>query len=201
MKSLALVCFALLLCVSYSHAQTAKGNMMVGGTLSLSKETPEDNNETQFSSTNFSPSFGYFVMDNLAVGANLGFTSQTSKTPAFKTVSSSIGLGPFARYYKFTSNENFAFFGQAQLMFYSGKTETTAAGGSATSKNSRTVISISPGFSYFMTKRWALDLSITGLVFQFEDPNKDNDDDKKTTIALGLSSLSPNLGLRYHFGN
>jgi outer membrane protein len=201
MKNSRLAFFALLLCVTYAQAQTTQGSMMVGGTLSLSKQTPEDNNDTQFSSTNFSPSFGYFVTDNLAVGAGLGFTSQTSKNPTFKSVNSSIGFGPFARYYKFTTNENFAFFGHAQIMLYSGKTETTSGATTNKSKNSTTSFSISPGFSYFMTKHWALDLSITGFVFQSNDPNKDDDDDKETSVVFGLSSLSPNLGLRYHFGN
>jgi opacity protein-like surface antigen len=202
MKTVTLVLFASLLSCSYLHAQTAKGNMMVGGTLSLSTQTPENDNDNKLSTTTFSPSFGYFVMDNLAVGANLEIFNRTSKTPTSKEVQSAIGFGPFARYYKFTSNENFAFFAQAQLLFVSGKDKVTAINTpTATSKNSRTSFSISPGFSYFLTKHWALDLSITGLVVRSEDPDKEDDDDKYTTIVFGLSSLSPNIGLRYHFGN
>ena len=110
MKTVTLVFLAILLSGTYLQAQTTQGSMMVGGTLSLGKSTPQDDGDYQYSSTTFSPSFGYFVMDNLAVGANLVIQSETSKNPTTKNVESAIGFGPFARYYKFTSNENFAFF-------------------------------------------------------------------------------------------
>src|SRR5688572_6190569 len=139
MKITTLALFALILTCSYLQAQTTKGNMMVGGTLSFTKETPQDDGDTQYSSAVFYPSFGYFVSDNLAVGASLAIVSETSKNTNSKDVYSAFGFGPFARYYKFTSNENFAFFGQAQLLFVSGSEKDTQINTPTTAvKNSQT---------------------------------------------------------------
>lgn len=193
--------FALMsaLVITSANAQTSQGNMMVGGTLSFSNTSQEGSSDAGSSSTTFSPSFGYFVIDNLAVGANIGFTSGTTDTGATKTEANTFSFGPFARYYKFTSNDKFAFFGQASLTLSSTKTETTPPGNEV--KNGSTTFAISPGFAYFFNEHWALDFSITGLSIRSNDPNKDADDDKTTTIQFNISSLSPQLGFRYHFGN
>jgi outer membrane protein len=98
------------LVISSVSAQTSHGNMMVGGALSFSTTSYQGNSDLGNSSTTFSPGFGYFVIDNLAVGANIGFSGSTNDTGGTKTERTSFSFGPFARYYKFTSNENFAFF-------------------------------------------------------------------------------------------
>jgi hypothetical protein len=112
--------------------------------------------------------------------------------------SSAFAIGPFARYYKYTSNENFAFFGQASFLFGSGKTELTGGGDV---KRSFISFDVSPGFSYFFTDHWALDFSLSLLSISSTDPNKDADDDNVTTVEFGVQSFSPSLGFRYHFGN
>ena len=197
MNKLTLLFFAFFLTTFYVGAQTLKGNMMAGGNLSFQNQTYQGSNGSD-KSINFYPSFGYFIVDNLAVGAILSLGSTTNDTGFSKTISTSMGFGPFARYYKFTSNENFAFFGHAQFVVSSGKVDNTPGGDT---KSSGVSFSIAPGFSYFFTKHWALDLSITGLVIQSYDPNKSNANDKTTTVNFGISSFSPNLGFRYHFGN
>jgi outer membrane protein len=197
MKKLVLVLITAVL-VNYVNAQTSKGNMMVGGALSFYTLSDQSDSDYEYKGTSFSPSFGYFLFDNFAVGAELSVGSNTEDTGNTKRVTSSFGFGPFARYYKFTSNESFAFFGQARFLYSSGKVDDTPGGENKTQAIS---FSISPGFSYFFTKHWALDLSIAGLTIQSNDPNKDVDDDKVNTIQFGISSLSPTLGFRYHFGN
>jgi outer membrane protein len=184
--------------VSRTSAQISKGNMMVGGTLSLYTTSLEGNSDYESSGTEFSPSFGYFIADKLAVGGELTFIAATNDNGANKTETTYFGFAPFARYYKVTSNENFAFFAQARLRFLSGKIDTTPGG---ETKSSRTTFAISPGFAYFFNKHWAVDFSIAGLVIDSSDPDKDADNNKTTTIQFGLSSLSPSLGFKYHFGN
>lgn len=197
MKKITLVLFASFVTLTLS-AQTSSGNMMVGGEIDFRSASLEGNSDYQNSSIDFSPSFGYFISDNLAVGAGLSLGSGTIDTGADKTVSSSFGFGPFARYYKFTSNENFAFFAQAEFFYRSGKVDYTPGG---ENKSQSVSFSVAPGFSYFFTEHWAIDLSITGLVIRSNDPNKDTPDNKTTTIEFGLSSFAPSLGFRYHFGN
>lgn len=197
MKKVVLILVAIV-AVTQLKAQTSAGNMMVGGNLSFSSTSFQGSSDDQDSFVGFAPQFGYFVSDNLAVGALVGLSSSTNDTGANKTVTNSFAFGPFARYYKFTSNENFAFFGHAQFTFGSGKTDLTPGG---EVKRQSIAFQVSPGFAYFFTKHWALDLSLRGLVIESYDPNKDNDNDKETTIEFGLSSFSPEIGIRYHFGN
>lgn len=180
-----------------AHAQTAAGNMMAGGSLNFYSNSVEGNSDTGSSGLTFSPGLGYFIKDNLAVGVSLIVGTSTNDSGASKTVNTSFGLGPFARYYKYTSNENFAFFGQAQFYFISGKSDFTPGG-----ENKSTTISfaISPGFSYFFNDHWALDFSIAGLTIQSYDPDTSTDGDKQSNIGFGLSTFSPSLGFRYHFG-
>lgn len=194
------ISFVLLLTVFISisaKAQTASGNMMIGGGISFSSQSYQSNSDVGNSSFNFSPDFGYFVADNFAVGAAFRLGTSTNDNAISKTQTTTVGFGPYARYYKFTSNENFAFFGQAQFLL-SSSTEDDTPGDET--KSSFVEFSISPGFSYFLTKHWALDLRFQGLVITSTDPNKDNDDDKSTVITFGINSFSPTFGVRYHFG-
>jgi hypothetical protein len=179
------------------QAQTESGNMMLGGNLSFYSTSYQGSNAKNNGMT-FSPSFGYFLKDNLAVGASLAVSNNSSGTGSNKDVNSSFAFGPFARFYKFTSNENFAFFAQAGLNFGSGKSDPAVG---ATTKTRSLSLYISPGFSYFFSKHWAGELSFAGLVFQSYDPNTSNGNDKSNTVQFGLSSFSPSLGVRYYFGN
>jgi outer membrane protein with beta-barrel domain len=197
-----IVLFLLTACLTITisvKAQTTSGNMMLGGTLSFYSTSIQGASDYKNTGTSFSPSFGYFIADNIAVGGNISIGSATTDNGFSKTVQTSFGIGPFARYYKFTSSENFAFFAQAQILYSSGKTKVTPAG--TDSKSSTISFSVAPGFAYFFTKHWAFDLSISGLVIRSYDPNTDANGDKESTIQLNLSSLSPSIGLRYHFGN
>jgi hypothetical protein len=50
---------------------------------------------------NLLPRVGYFVIDNLAVGADIlvGFSSEKSKSSDYKYSESTLAIGPFGRYY------------------------------------------------------------------------------------------------------
>lgn len=185
------------LIITSANAQTSQGNMMVGGTLSLSSTSYQSNSDVGSSNITFAPGFGYFVADNLVVGANLLIGSSTTDTGVNKTETTNLGFGPFARYYKFTSNDKFAFYGQASLTLASEKTDVTPGG---ETKASSTTFAISPGFAYFFNEHWALDFNIRGFEIKSTDPNKDADNDKNTAVVFNVSSFSPSLGFRYHFG-
>jgi hypothetical protein len=188
--------FAFIMVTTWAKAQTSAGSMMVGGAIEFSSVSREGGSANDGSSFTFSPSFGYFISDNLAVGTSLTLGSERTGTGDAKTVTSSFGVGPFVRYYKFTSNESLAIFGQAGLSIGSGKTDPAFGGVSRTSFVS---FSVFPGAAYFFNEHWAAELSITGFMISSTDPNKSNNDDKITRVEFGLSSLSPSIGFRYHF--
>ena len=181
----------------FAHAQTTSGSMMLGGGFRIYTQGQESNEDYDYSELEFSPSFGYFVTDNLVVGLN--FTVNTTKQDNGGTAQkyNAIALGPFARFYKFTSNEQFAFFAQAGFNFGSGKTDYTPGG---ETKSSFVNFNISPGFAYFFNNHWAAELALSGFSVSSRDPNKDVNDDKYSTVIFDIRSFNPSLGIRYHFG-
>lgn len=110
---------ALLLTGGYfgAKAQTEQGNWLVGGNVSLN--TAKNN-----TNIGLTPSAGYFVLRNLAVGAALGldYTKEgTNKVTSFS-------LGPFARYYFGTLNVRP--FADAELGFQSTKYKSSTTSNS-----------------------------------------------------------------------
>lgn len=170
---------------------------MLGGAIQIYSAGQQSNDDYEYSEFEFSPSFGYFVADNFAVGVNFDFDSRKQDNGATSQKYTAFAFGPFARYYKFTSSEQFAFFAQASFNLGSGKTDITPGG---EVKESFVNFQISPGFSYFFNKHWAAELAFTGLNIRSVDPNKDVNDDESSSVTFGIRSFSPSLGIRYHFG-
>jgi hypothetical protein len=101
----------LIVLFSSSHGQTDKGDWMVGGGLRLN--TSDNNTEIAFQ-----PNAGLFVIENLAIGANISF--DYSKSGDNKVTS--FGIGPFARYYFTTANVRPLF--HTSLNYLSSKLKT-----------------------------------------------------------------------------
>lgn len=192
-----LVMLAFVSSAFFVEAQTTSGQMMIGGSLAFSSVNYDNNNGSDYSSFTLSPSFGYFVKDNFVVGASLSLGNAKSGTGAGQNTTSSFSVGPFARYYKFTSSEQFAFFGQAGISFGNSKSEN---GNTITDKSNSVSFSIAPGFAYFFNEHWAAELSIAG--FRIQNSSSDNfPGNDRTSVTFDVSSFNPSLGLRYHFGN
>jgi opacity protein-like surface antigen len=191
-----IVTLAFVSTVFIASAQTTAGQMMLGGELQVYSNNYKTSNGSDNSYVEFSPSFGYFVSDNFVVGASVSLGSYKSGVAPGENKTSSIGVGPFARFYKFTSNDKFAFFGHAGINFGSQRSET---GNVITDKTTAVAFRVAPGFAYFFNEHWAAELSIAGL--QIENTNSDNNANDRTSVNFSLSSFSPSLGLRYHFGN
>jgi len=200
MKKIIITALSLLLVgtVSFVNAQTKSGNMMLGGGINFSSTKVKGSDDKQ-NSFGFTPQFGYFVADNFVVGLGLSLTSRKTEQGNNENKVSGWQVAPFARYYKFTSNDHFAFFGQATIGFGGTKSTNTAIPDGP--KTSDMIVAISPGFAYFFNEHWALDLYFQGLTFESQDPDKDNNtkDDKVTTIGFDVNSLNPTFGVRYHF--
>jgi outer membrane protein len=194
-KLLILLC-AFTVVTTWTYGQTSAGNMMVGGSISFNSSSREGGSANDASGFTFSPDFGYFISDNFVVGTSLSLSSSRQGTGAAKTTSNSFGIGPFARYYLFTSNEQFGFFGQAKVAFLTGRTDPAFG---QISKRQEISFALQPGAAYFLNDHWAIELYIAGFTFSSEDPDTENDNDKITRVNFSLSSLQPTLGFRYHF--
>lgn len=97
------------------NAQTEKGSWVVGGSTTLGfnsantkyKYDGESTDGPKVSTFNVTPSAGYFVIDKLAIGIDLGYTSTTSKIEqdflgnnySVKSTLSTFSILPTATYY------------------------------------------------------------------------------------------------------
>lgn len=197
MKKISVLCLFVLATTVATLAQTSKGTISIGGNISVNATRSENNgNEIKNSTFTFAPGVGYFVADKFMVGAELSFSQSKTDAPNNHTGQTNFSLGPFARYYIFTKNEQFGFYGQAGFSFGAGKWDPNV-GNDTKSRSFGTYLR--PGFTWFPTEHWGVDFQVTLLSFNSTDPNKDNDDDKVNTVNFGLNTLSPSLGVRYYF--
>jgi opacity protein-like surface antigen len=197
MKKLLSVC-VLALTAGYVQAQTSAGGMMLSGGFayeSQKEETPGDDDKT--SEFTFTPGFGYFVIDNLAVGLNLGLSTGKIEQDGDEYKTSGIVFEPFVRYYKFTSNEKFAFYAEGALAFGSNKIKPD---GGDNVKLNTFEFRVSPGFSYFFNEHWAADLRLRGISYTSEDTGYESDY-QRSTFVFGVDSFDPTISVRYYFGN
>ena len=188
----------LLLAASFaSYAQTSQGTVALGGGFQFSaykeQETGTDSRYTSFS---FSPEAGYFVIDHLMLGLALNVSTQNSEpSGGLHSKTNSFGIGPFARYYIFTSNEKFAFMADGRFGFSATKYKPETGNDT---KGSTVNFSVSPGFTFFPTQRWGFEFTLGLLSISSRDPDKDNDNDKQTSFNFGFNSFNAGLGVRYY---
>jgi hypothetical protein len=109
-------------CAMGAHAQTEKGDWLIGGILDL-------NTSSENTSFEFSPNAGYFVVNNLAIGANM----QISYDELGNLKVNSFGIGPFVRYY-FTDAKIKPFF-MSDMNFLNRKITTSSGSNTETAFN------------------------------------------------------------------
>jgi hypothetical protein len=159
------------------HAQTSKGKMMIGGYSNFSFQS---NAGVSSRVGNVMPNFGYFIKNKLAVG--LGFNYYFASSSAGTPTQNSWSYAPYVRYYKYTSNEKFAFFAQALFEYY-------PPGGGAPKDTYSFVLH--PGFVYFFTPHWGIDLELSGITIGHT---------ATITQFTFATILNPTLGFKYYFG-
>ncbi|HTJ49788.1 MAG TPA: autotransporter outer membrane beta-barrel domain-containing protein [Cyclobacteriaceae bacterium] len=159
MKKIALVTvFALV--ISTSFAQTQQGRMMVGGSLGFSGHTDKtkNNNTTvttdKYTTFSLAPQFGYFVIDNLAVGAGLDLSAESHKMlyNDSKSVTTTLQFEPFVRYYL-----PMKIFFHGSFGVGSSKVKTTDNNVTTTSNGGVTSGSIAAGYAWFLNSNVAIE--------------------------------------------
>ena len=200
MKKIIYVMFVLGISALSAQAQTDAGSLMLGGGISYYSTKSGDYPDTGRKDTEvqFTPSLGYFISDNIAIGMGLQIGSY-KEDPAGNnnnTTTSGFGVSPFARFYVPTSSDKFFFYAQVRLEYNSLKTEFEVGGDPV--KGSEIDFAVSPGFAYFFNEHWSAELEFRGIGYNVYDQNKD-DDNKNSTIEIGLQSLAPRIGVRYYF--
>lgn len=214
-----------------AYAQIGQGSLMLGGGLgfnmngeSTTKTTDPsapDVTTPSYSNWNFTPRVGYFLTDNMALGLDLGLgqtyrgtTTSGSETENYSSFDFSVGV--FGRYYANLS-DNFYFYGQANVGFFSNSWTERDPGATAGSfqdgdKYSQTGLNIgvSPGLTFFPSPKWGVDFALQGILGFNSYTNKVETpavggvavSDTETTgsnFNIGFG-LNPSLGLHYYMG-
>lgn len=186
----------------------AAGTVSLGGGIGYSTTTNkfgvgQNSHEAKSSQFSFSPTFGYFVAENVAIGLNLEIDTVT---PFHSTGSSttpdanvSLRIGPFVQFYKMFS-EQFGLTGALgagylklnETGFNSGQVYTTKASGA--------YAQITPGIVFFPIPKFALSATIGSLGYTTLSDDNDNITNRTTTAGaqFGLDKLQ--LGGTYYFG-
>ena len=159
-----------------AYAQFEKGNKLVGGALGADFTT----NKTKYDGSTFTngqyvsfsldPQIAYFVIDNLAVGGALGFSTDTYKEDDsdYKSVDNEITIQPVVRYYL-----SQGIFFQGNFIVGSAKSKVTEDGTTDETKYNVSGWSLSAGYAFFLNDHVAIEprLGYSGKGYK----NKEND--------------------------
>jgi hypothetical protein len=170
---------------TFANAQTtgfSKGDAFISGAFNIGSEKTGDSKSNDFTLV---PSVGYFVSENIAIGAKLGFGSHKendAKTNDFVA-------GAFGRYY-FTPASQFSVFGQAGLDFTNSK--------AGEFKSNEFGVHVGVGLSYFLSNHFAIETTWAGLGYSVNN-NGGHGADKTNSFGLGTDLRDVSFGVIYKF--
>jgi len=215
MKSKLLLMVALSAVTFTVHAQTEKGNKILGGSLSfLTVDTKQTNANTKQNEFSIGPKFGYFIGRNFAVGIDASYSLLKSSSSYIRTTAANgnydknlvtesaknqnTNLGAFARYY-IDITERLKFFSQFNANVGFGKIEQTNA---IPIDNTNYNMSISPSIAFFPVQKLAIELGFGLISYQHADIKFEENISDNYSIDIfnfGFKSFSPSLGVNFHF--
>lgn len=173
----------------------SQGDVFITGSVGFGSEKTGDAKTNSF---NFSPKAGYFVTSNIAVGLQVGLSSETDKveTPLgdVEDKQTALEIGAFGRYY-FTPTRNFSFFGQLSAGYMSNKVEND---GAPEYKENGVNIALAPGVSYFVSEHIAFEATFGILGYRTLKPDVDGAE-STNTFNLGANFSDINFGMVYKF--
>jgi len=149
-----------------AKAQTGKGDWMIGGSFRLN--TSDNNTEIALT-----PDAGIFIINNLALGVNLGFVY----LKAGDVKVTSFGIGPFARYYFTDAKVRPILHGN--LNFMSRKTEIA---GVPSTTNNITSYFLGGGAAIFISDQ----VSIDGLMGYANSKVKNSSGNGGFALSIGF---------------
>lgn len=192
MKKLFLV--AIIAMFSFTmNAQTEKGNWVIGGTTTMSFghttstaefDGVESDDDLKTTTINITPSVGFFVIDNLSVGFDLGFNSNKSKINENENKVSSFSVIPNAAYY-FNASDKFKPYVGLGAGYIA-----TSRGDDDSDKSSGLAIRGKGGLAYFITESIAVNFAVEYLNTSQE--NKENSD-----LKIKNSGIGAGLGISF----
>lgn len=191
LAALAVVSFTLASAQEENGAGFAKGDIFISGGFGFVSQKQGDNKTNRFE---IAPRAGFFVSDDIAVGAQVKFESIKNENGSLKETDSEISLGAFGRYY-FSPANKFSVFGQLEANYISSKDETL---GQPDAKLNGFGLGLSPGLNYFISDNFALEVLWGILGYRTSKPDVDNAE-SLNTFELRTNLTNINIGLVYKF--
>lgn len=185
-----------------SNAQMTKGDWVISGdtgvgfnnvttTVKVGDQSVDGPKVNTFS---ISPSVGYFVIDKLAVGIELGYINATTKYQGLKSKTSSFSVMPTATYY-FTNSSKLVPFLGAGIGYASVKSsgETNFMGMIASSETTTDGLAwkVKGGVTYMATQSLGINLGVS--YDQFSNKETIMNTDVKTNVK----TFGVNVGFSY----
>ena len=219
MKSLFLLPALLLGAAPAALAQSAipAGTISLGGSIGYSRNSAEQaytgNGNTQ-SLTNaesefrLTPSVGYFVADDLAIGLDLQYRAigqstkykgaNTPSNPTDPDPATELRVGPYVQRYKMLTDQ-FGILGTLGAGYYHAREEDFSNSGNSTETKAKGFYtSLTPGIIYFPVPRFGISASMGNLGYTQATLETSN---MPSNTTFTISSLEANFGLdQLNFG-
>lgn len=185
-----------------SNAQMTKGDWVISGNTGFGfnnvsttvKAEGQSADGPKVSTFSLTPSVGYFVIDKLAVGIDLGLASATTKYEGAKSTTTSFSVMPTATYY-FTNDSKFVPFlgagigyasvknkGEVNFMGLSSSDETTTDG---------LAWKVKGGVTYMATQSLGINLGVSYDQFSNKETYMGTD------VKTHVKTFGVNVGFSY----
>ncbi len=173
-------------------ASFSKGDVFISGAFGINS-TNNKNSEVKTSGFEIEPKIGYFVSENIAIGAKVGYASNKSKVSGTDTDDdTAMSVGVFGRYYT-TPSSQFSLFGQLGFDYISIK-DNMPAGITVNGWG----LAFSPGINYFVSDNWAIEATVGNL--GFGSAKSDATGAKEVSVFdLSLDLRAITFGVNYKF--
>ena len=164
----------------------AKGDTFITGSVGFSSTKMGD---VKADGYNVSPSVGYFVTENIALGLGVNLAKSDMEIEGETLEVKSVGGNVGASYF-FTPANQFSLFAGLGISY----NKADVAG---TDLNTFGV-AVAPGVNYFVSKNFAINASVGVLGYTSQKFDVDGAE-ATNTFALGLDASNLNFGLTYKF--
>ncbi|WP_299098013.1 outer membrane beta-barrel protein [uncultured Winogradskyella sp.] len=172
----------------------SEGDFFVEGNVSFNSEN-DKNIDEKSNEFNISPKVGYFINDDLAIGAELLFaSSKTELDGTDVSDSSGFGVGAFGRYYFLDLGERFktnAEFGVGYTSMENNLNEV---------KQNTFEAGLGLGINYFVTEKIALTFGLKNILSFYSTKSDEDGAEAETGFGLGFGDVANPFGGNASFG-
>lgn len=167
----------------------AKGDTFITGAFTISSDKTGDDKSSGFE---IAPQVGYFVSDNIAIGAKIGYESSSAESSGVDTEDlAGFKVGAFGRYY-FTPANQFSLFGQLGVDYASEEDKL------ANYKVNDFGVALGAGLNYFVSSNFSIEAGVGVLGYNSSKPDVSGAD-ATNSFSFGGDWTSVTIGVNYKF--